>query len=96
MWNGNIQKLKFPKLYSYANKKIQLHKASQSNHIHMFCKIPLSDEAYNQFIDLQSMLTDIAVSEGSIYTGHTLLLLFKSLQSHVKHNVFLVAFKKID
>jgi hypothetical protein len=70
MWNGLLLKLRFPELYSFArNKNISLRKARSLPHLDNIFHIPLSDEAFNQYIDLQSLLLNLADStDNGIWT----------------------------
>jgi hypothetical protein len=64
IWNGQIRKLQFPELYSYAkNKSISLSKAHGTATFHDLFSLPLSVEAYNQLHELQLEFSTIVLNE---------------------------------
>jgi hypothetical protein len=44
-------------------EKIQLHETIQNNHLYRLFHVPIPDEAYSQFVELQSILDDGTASE---------------------------------
>jgi hypothetical protein len=64
LWNGFVPKFSFPELYSFArNKCMTLQKASRLPHLHSIFHIPLSDEAFSQFVQLQNLLSSMPASD---------------------------------
>ena len=60
MWNGLLPKLCFPELYSFTkNKSISLQKARSLSHLHNIFHLPLSEEAFAQYIELQNLLSNL-------------------------------------
>jgi hypothetical protein len=54
VWNGQVKKLQYPELYSYAkNKAISLSKPHGSATLHDLFSLLVSVEAYNQLQELQ-------------------------------------------
>jgi hypothetical protein len=64
LWNGRIPKLHFPELYSFTRaKSITLQKARFLPHLHTIFHIPLSDEAFPQFLQLQNLLANLTSTD---------------------------------
>jgi hypothetical protein len=64
MWNGQVRKLQYPELYSYAkNKSISLRKAHDTTTLHVLFSLPVSVEAYNQLQELQLEFVAITLTE---------------------------------
>lgn len=65
MWNGLIPKIAYPELYSFAkNKNITLQRAiSLQPQLHRIFHIPLYDEAFTQYVKLQSITSDLQASD---------------------------------
>jgi len=64
LWNGQVRKLQFPKLYSFAkNKSISLSKALGIVTFHDLFSLPVSIEAYNQLQDFQLELSEILLND---------------------------------
>lgn len=64
IWNGNIRKLQFPELYSFAkDKSISLSKAHSSDPLCELFSLPLSVEAFGQFQNLQLKFSEVTLNE---------------------------------
>lgn len=64
LWNGQIRKLQFPELHSYAkNKLISLSKAHGAAALHDLFNLPVSVEAYTQLQDLQFEFSTLVLTE---------------------------------
>jgi hypothetical protein len=64
LWNGIVPKLRFPELFSFArNKCTWLQKVRMFPQLHRIFHIPLSDEAFPQFVQLQNLLSNLPLSE---------------------------------
>jgi hypothetical protein len=61
MWDDILPKLNFPELFSFArNKSITLQKAvSLQAQLHRIFHIPLSEEAFTQYVELQGILSNL-------------------------------------
>jgi hypothetical protein len=54
MWNGEILKLKYTQLHSFAiNKSITAKIVHQVEELHDIFQLPLSEEAYEQYCELE-------------------------------------------
>lgn len=64
LWNGQVRKLAFPELYSYAkNKKISLSIAWSSDILVNLFNLPVSVEAHLQFQNLHEELSSLLLLE---------------------------------
>ena len=70
MWQDIILEINFPELYSFAkNKRITLSEARNSDSLQSLFHLPLFEEAFPQFPQLQSMLDSIQTSDSKDYWG---------------------------
>ena len=59
-WLDGTAKQKFPELHSFnKNDQISVNKASSSEHHSHFFNLPLSEVAFQQFQNLELLLSDI-------------------------------------
>jgi hypothetical protein len=64
LWNGEVRKLQFPELYSYAkNKTISLSKAQSVAIFHELFNLPVSVEAFTQMQELEFELLNLEPSD---------------------------------
>ena len=71
VWNNNLLQDKFPRLYSYAkNKKISVAKFLTSNTLDSQFHLPLSEQAYQEYLGLQELIQNIQVQEDSKDSWH--------------------------
>jgi hypothetical protein len=64
LWNGRILQLQYPQLYSFTpNKNITVVGALAMEFFHNLFTLPLLEEAYDQFLDLQLWLQSIEINE---------------------------------
>lgn len=63
MWLERIPSQSFPELYSFTkNKNISIEKAKRLPYLHHLFHIPLSEEAFHQYIQLQDLLESLPTS----------------------------------
>lgn len=64
MWDSVIPKLAYPELYSFAkNKNLSLQKAiALQSQLHRIFHIPLSNEAFTQYVELQGIILNLQPS----------------------------------
>lgn len=64
LWNGQVRKLQFPQLYSFAeNKTISLSKTQNTTAFHDLFSLPVSVEAFTQMQELQYELSGLEPSD---------------------------------
>ena len=62
-WSEKVLKLKFPRLFSFALDKLQSVAEFMSTPNHLQCfYLPLSIEANDEYIQLQSLLSDVSLN----------------------------------
>ena len=63
MWLGMAPETSFPELYSFAkNKRITIRAAKNEDSFQNLFHLPLSEEAYSQFIQLQDCINNIQLA----------------------------------
>jgi hypothetical protein len=69
MWDEVLPKITFPELYSFVrNKSITLQKAkSLQDQLHSIFHLPLSEEAFVQFLELQGLLLNLQKLQRKIH-----------------------------
>jgi hypothetical protein len=82
LWNGQVLKLTYPQLHSFAKSdKVTLKTIMQMDNIQSHFNLPLSEEAYKQFCDLNVLLHALHVdSQNDVWSyiyGETMSTQFK-------------------
>jgi hypothetical protein len=66
MWNGTVRLNEFPHLYSFTNKtKISVRHAIDFDDLSDIFKLPLSNEAFQQYLKLSFELYDLSLTNDS-------------------------------
>jgi len=69
--NNHLLQEKFPRLYSYAkDKRISVAKFLENNTMMAQFHLPLSEQAHQEYMELQDLLQNIQVQEHSKDTWH--------------------------
>lgn len=64
LWNDRVPQFTFPELFSFSKKKKKtLADAKSSNDISTLFHLPLSEEAYSQYLQLQDSLDEIQINK---------------------------------
>jgi hypothetical protein len=62
-WSENIPRQKFPELFSFVkNTKLTIKEAKEQDHFAGFFHLPISEQAYDQYLELQVVWEQIALS----------------------------------
>jgi hypothetical protein len=62
-WNQNIPRQQFPELFSFVkNTKLSIAEAKEQDHFARFFHLPISEQAYDQYLELQVVWEQIALS----------------------------------
>jgi hypothetical protein len=62
-WNQNIPRQQFPELFSFVkNTKLSIAEAKEHDHFAGFFHLPISEQAYDQYLELQVDWEQIALS----------------------------------
>jgi hypothetical protein len=60
LWNGHLLQNQFPHLFSFSiNKDITLHSVLNQETLQDIFQLPLSEEAYSEFCDLEILLQTV-------------------------------------
>ncbi|CAO2201894.1 unnamed protein product [Urochloa humidicola] len=64
VWNGQLLQEKLPRLFSFAkNQKISVAKFFEAPHTAQHFHLPLSDEAHQEYQELQNIIQDLQMNE---------------------------------
>jgi hypothetical protein len=64
MWNGQVLQQTYPQLHYFAiNDKITLASVMQQDNLHYIFQLPLSEEAYLQYSDLEVMVQSLDTTD---------------------------------
>jgi hypothetical protein len=63
LWNGRVLRLQFPHLHSFAiNENLTVKAAMEQDHLQDLFHLPLSEEAYDQFNELDVILQSLQLT----------------------------------
>jgi hypothetical protein len=63
MWNGKVTMRETPELYSFTNRtNITVRKAKEMDDLHEIFQLPLTNEAFQQYLMLRSELANLALN----------------------------------
>jgi hypothetical protein len=63
LWNNGIPKQQYPELFSFANDtKLSIVEVKQKEHLFQIFQLPLSEQAYEQYLDLSEIWDRIIIN----------------------------------
>ena len=63
LWNNGIPRQQYPELFSFANDtKLSIAEVKQKNHLFQIFELPLSEQAYEQYLDLSEIWANVNLS----------------------------------